>query len=58
MWKTKVWKFKTILDADRKRDSMQQWIEKHEGKYEIKEIVVNNAWAVQYRKLKITGTDW
>lgn len=55
MWRTKIWKFKTISESNEKRNEMKNWIAKHERKYEIKEIIVNNAWAVQYRKLKIIG---
>lgn len=55
MWRTKIWRFKTISESNEKRNEMKNWIAKHEYKYEIKEIIVNNAWAVQYRKLKIIG---
>lgn len=56
MWHTKIWRFKTISESNKKRNEMKNWIAKHERKYEIKEIIVNNVWAVQYRKLKIIGT--
>ena len=55
MWRTKIWRFKTISESNKKRNEMKNWIAKHERNYEIKEIIVNNAWAVQYRKLKIIG---
>lgn len=55
MWRTKIWRFKTISESNKKRNEMKSWIAKHECNYEIKEIIVNNAWAVQYRKLKIIG---
>lgn len=55
MWRTKIWRFKTISESNKKRNEMKNWIAKHKRNYEIKEIIVNNAWAVQYRKLKIIG---
>lgn len=53
MWRTKIWRFKTISESNEKRNEMKNWITKHGCEYEIKEIIINNAWAVQYRKLKI-----
>lgn len=53
MWRTKIWRFKTISESNEKRNEMKNWIAKHGCEYEIKEIIINNAWAVQYRKLKI-----
>lgn len=58
MWRTKIWRFKTISESNEKRNEMKNWIAKYEHKYEIKEIIVNNTWAVQYRKLKIIGSGW
>jgi predicted acetyltransferase len=42
MWQTKT--FKT-------RAALNQFVEKHSGKYQIEEIAVNNRFAVNFRKL-------
>lgn len=48
-WRTKEWKFKTIEESEQKRKKMEEWIQKNSNKYQIKELFVNNAWAVTYR---------
>jgi hypothetical protein len=42
-WKVKT--FKTI-------ESMNNWLEKNHGFIEFNEIYINNAYGVEYRKLK------
>lgn len=44
MWDTKI--FKT-------REAMQSWIEKNDHKMQWNEIFVNNAYGVEYRKLRV-----
>lgn len=48
-WKIKTWNFTSIADATKQREVMKQWIKKWEHKYQIREIYINNAWAVEYR---------
>lgn len=49
-WKIKVWSFnKDNIEA--KRKEMLNWCEKWKHKYQIKEIFVNNAYAVEYKLL-------
>ena len=51
-WKIKKWKFEpTNMKAV--RQEMQNWCKKHRNKYRIREIYVNNAYAVEYRLLLI-----
>ena len=49
-WKTKLWKFNDG-NCEQKRKEMMEWKKKWEGKYQMREIFVNNAWAVEYRLL-------
>jgi hypothetical protein len=51
MWKTKVWKFRTIEGANEARVKMAAWLERRKGRIQYEEIFVNNAYAVQYREL-------
>lgn len=44
MWQTKT--FKT-------RPELVEWIERNYYKYQIVEIAVNNAFAVEYKKVRI-----
>jgi hypothetical protein len=44
MWNTKAFKTK---------EAMQQWIERNDRKMQWVEIFVNNAYGVEYRKLRI-----
>ncbi len=50
-WKIKTWNFKNNKESEQKRLEMKEWIKKWSRKYQIKEIFVNNAWAVQYKLL-------
>lgn len=43
-WKTKTWK---LSDGEK----MKAWIKKWSHKYQIREIFVNNAYAVEYKLL-------
>lgn len=46
MWTLKI--FKT-------RDAMQKWIERNGHRYQWQEVFVNNAYALDVRKLRIIG---
>lgn len=50
-WKIKTWKFSTIEEVEETHKQMIAWIKKWSRKYQIREIFVNNAWAVEYRIL-------
>ena len=50
-WKIKTWKFSTIEEVEETHKQMTAWIKKWSRKYQIREIFVNNAWAVEYRLL-------
>jgi hypothetical protein len=52
-WKIKEWKFCDKLSAEQQRQVMNDWCEKHRHRYRIRQIFVNNAWAVEYRDLLI-----
>lgn len=43
MWMTKTFKTKAAFDA---------WVERNGHKMQWREIFVNNAWGVEYRKLR------
>ena len=45
MWKTKTWKLSEM-------DAYKRWIAKNSSKFQVVEIFVNNALAVEYRPLK------
>lgn len=49
-WRIKEWKFNSS-NIEEKRKKMQSWIEKFKSKYQIRQVYVNNAWAVEYRLL-------
>lgn len=49
-WRIKEWKFNTS-NIEEKKKEMQSWIEKFKNKYQIRQVFVNNAWAVVYRLL-------
>lgn len=49
-WRIKEWKFNSS-NIEEKRKEMQSWIEKFKSKYQIRQVFVNNAWAVEYRLL-------
>jgi len=46
MWDTKIF----MTSAARNR-----WINRNSGKYQIVEIFINNAYGVEYKKLRIIG---
>ena len=50
--KIKKWNFNSE-NMEKKREEMLAWIEKWQGKYEIREIFVNSAYAVEYRPLRV-----
>ena len=50
VWRTKLWHF-TFENANQKKKEMLDWCEKWKNKYEIKNVFVDNAWAVEYRLL-------
>jgi len=44
-----MWQIKTFkLDE---HDKMVKWVKRNYGKYQMIEVFVNNAWAVEYRPL-------
>lgn len=49
-WKIKEWKFNSNNIED-KRKEMISWCKKWKHKYQIRNILLNNAWAVEYRLL-------
>lgn len=49
-WRLKEWKF-TKDNIESKRKEMIEWIDKWKHKYDIRQVFVNNAWAVEYRML-------
>lgn len=49
-WRIKEWRHKAI-NIEEKRQEMIAWCEKNKGKYQIRQIFINNAWAVEYRPL-------
>lgn len=49
-WRIKEWKFNSS-NIEEKRKEMQSWINKFKSKYQIRQVFVNNAWAVEYRLL-------
>jgi hypothetical protein len=51
MWKTKVWKFRSVEGASTARVKMAAWLERRKGRIQYEEIFVDNAYAVQYREL-------
>lgn len=46
MWETKLFKTKAAMD---------RWIEKNGHKYQYEEILVNNAYGLLVRKLRVIG---
>lgn len=50
-WRTKLWKFKNAMESETQKEVMKEWVVKHEGRYQIRSLFVNNAWAVEYRPL-------
>lgn len=51
-WRIKEWKF-NAQNIDTKRQEMKSWVEKWKDRYEMREIFVNNAFAIEYRPLRI-----
>ena len=49
-WRIKEWKFNSS-NIEEKRKEMQSWIDKFKSKYQIRNVFVNNAWAVEYKLL-------
>ena len=49
-WRIKTWKF-TPNNIVVKRNEMLAWCEKWQKKYQIREIFINNEWAVEYKLL-------
>ena len=50
-WRTKLWKFKNLKESEEQNEAMKEWVAKHRGRYQIRYVWVNNAWAVEYRPL-------
>lgn len=49
-WRLKEWKFNSN-NVEEKRKEMIEWIDKWKHKYDIRQVFINNAWAVEYRML-------
>lgn len=49
-WKTKLWKFNE-KNCSEKKNEKKQWVCKWKNKYLVREIFVNNAYAVEYKLL-------
>lgn len=49
-WKIKTWNFNEN-NIEEKKNKMQKWIERWKHKYQIRQVFLNNAWAVEYRLL-------
>lgn len=49
-WKIKIWRFDSG-NIESQKEKMKKWIIKWSYKYQIREIFVNNAFAVEYRLL-------
>ena len=47
-WKIKTWSF-NASNIEEKRKEMLAWCEKWKNKYQIRQVFVNNAWAVEYK---------
>lgn len=46
-----MWQIKTF----KTKNEMRNWIDKNRGKFQIVEIFVNNAYGIEYRKLRMIG---
>jgi len=55
MWETKVFKFKTMAGAKIAKAKLEAWLERNEGRIQYEQIFVNNAYGVEYRKLRVIG---
>ena len=49
-WRIKTWNYNDN-NIEEKRKEMHDWREKWEHKYQIRQVFVHNAWAVEYRLL-------
>ena len=49
-WRIKEWPH-NASNIEEKRQEMIAWCEKNKDKYQIRQIFINNAWAVEYRLL-------
>lgn len=49
-WKIKTWSFNKN-NIEEKKNEMKKWIERWKYKYQIRNVFVNNAWAVEYKLL-------
>jgi hypothetical protein len=54
-WQTKKWRFRTLESAEIARAKMNAWLEKNKHRIQYQEIFVNNAYAIEYRKLRRLG---
>ena len=51
MWKTKLFRFTNLENAKIARARMEAWLERRRGQIQYEESFVDNAYAIQYRKL-------
>lgn len=47
----KLWPFRDGVTVKSQRKKMDDWCSKNASKYQIRQIFVNNSWAVEYRDL-------
>ena len=50
-WKMKLWPFRDDVSTENQRKKMVDWCNKNASKYQIRQIFVQNSWAVEYRDL-------
>ena len=49
-WKIKKWYFNES-NIEEKKAEMHKWMEKWKDKYQFRQVLVCNAWAVEYKLL-------
>ena len=54
MWRIKKWKF-TAATMEQARARMEAWLKANRHRIQYEEIFVNNAFAVEYRRLRRIG---
>ena len=51
MWYTKTWKFRDNRSREKALEKALKWIKENDYHYEIRQIFVENALTVKYRKV-------
>lgn len=52
MWQVKIWKFKTQKGSELQLARSRAWLARHERKIQYQQVFVDNAWCIEYRKLR------